>query len=77
MADITIYRWEYHFRASAVLGIVGAGGIGFELIAALRLTAYDQRIRESYHDLGLCCGAGKPGRRAAEPAEAVRLLQHM
>ena len=28
LADITIYRWEYHFRASAVLGIVGAGGIG-------------------------------------------------
>lgn len=42
MADITIYRWEYHFRASAVLGIVGAGGIGFELIAALRLLDYAQ-----------------------------------
>jgi phosphonate transport system permease protein len=42
LADITLYRWEYHFRASAVLGIVGAGGIGFELIAALRLMAYDQ-----------------------------------
>jgi len=42
LADITIYRWEYHFRASTVLGIVGAGGIGFELIAALRLLAYDQ-----------------------------------
>jgi hypothetical protein len=42
LADITIYRWEDHFRASTVLGIVGAGGIGFELIAALRLIAYDQ-----------------------------------
>jgi phosphonate transport system permease protein len=42
LADITIYRWEYHFRASAVLGIVGAGGIGFELMAALRLIRYDQ-----------------------------------
>lgn len=42
LADVTIYRWEYHFRASAVLGIVGAGGIGFELIAALRLLNYDQ-----------------------------------
>lgn len=41
-ADITIYRWEYHFRASAVLGIVGAGGIGFELMAALRLIKYDE-----------------------------------
>jgi phosphonate transport system permease protein len=42
LADITVYRWEYHFRASTVLGIVGAGGIGFELIAALRLLRYDQ-----------------------------------
>lgn len=42
LADITVYRWEYHFRASAVLGIVGAGGIGFELIAALRIIRYDQ-----------------------------------
>ena len=41
-ADITIYRWEYHFRASAVLGIVGAGGIGFELMGALRLIKYDE-----------------------------------
>ena len=42
LVDVTIYRWEYHFRASAVLGIVGAGGIGFELMAALRLIRYDQ-----------------------------------
>ncbi len=42
LADVTIYRWEYHFRASAVIGIVGAGGIGFELMAALRLIRYDQ-----------------------------------
>ncbi|MBI5256873.1 MAG: phosphonate ABC transporter, permease protein PhnE [Burkholderiales bacterium] len=42
LADITLYRWEYHFRASTVLGIVGAGGIGFELMAALRLIHYDQ-----------------------------------
>ncbi len=42
LADISIYRWEYHFRASAVLGIVGAGGIGFELMGALRLIKYDE-----------------------------------
>ena len=42
LADITIYRWEYNFRASTVLGIVGAGGIGFELIAALRILEYAQ-----------------------------------
>jgi hypothetical protein len=42
VADITVYRWDYHSCASTFLGIVGAGGIGFELIAALRLVSYDQ-----------------------------------
>ncbi|MDC7788446.1 phosphonate ABC transporter, permease protein PhnE [Rhodoplanes sp. TEM] len=42
LADTTIYRWEYNFRASTVLGAVGAGGIGFELIAALRVLDYAQ-----------------------------------
>ena len=42
LADTTIYRWEYNFRASTVLGAVGAGGIGFELIAALRFLEYAQ-----------------------------------
>lgn len=42
MADVSIYRWEYNFRASTVIGIVGAGGIGFELIAALRTLQYRQ-----------------------------------
>jgi phosphonate transport system permease protein len=42
LADSTIYRWEYNFRASSVLGAVGAGGIGFELIAALRVLEYAQ-----------------------------------
>jgi phosphonate transport system permease protein len=42
LADTTIYRREYNFRASTVLGAVGAGGIGFELIAALRVLEYAQ-----------------------------------
>lgn len=42
MADVTIYRWEYNFRASTVLGLVGAGGIGFELIGSLRLMQYQE-----------------------------------
>ena len=27
-ADVTMYRWEYNFRQSTVMGMVGAGGIG-------------------------------------------------
>ena len=42
MADVTVYRWEHNFRASVVVGVVGAGGIGFELIAALLTFQYDE-----------------------------------
>ena len=39
-ADVAVYRWEYNFRASTVMGMVGAGGIGFELMASLRIMNY-------------------------------------
>jgi phosphonate transport system permease protein len=42
MADTTVYRWEYNFRASTVMGAVGAGGIGTELMGSLRLMDYPQ-----------------------------------
>tara|TARA_A100000164_G_scaffold151179_1_gene134200 strand:- start:193 stop:990 length:798 start_codon:yes stop_codon:yes gene_type:complete len=42
MADVTFYRWEYNFRASMVVGAVGAGGIGLEIISALRIMDYAQ-----------------------------------
>jgi phosphonate transport system permease protein len=38
--DFTLYRWEYNFRASTVVGMIGAGGIGFQLIASLRIMQY-------------------------------------
>lgn len=41
-ADVTVYRWEYNFRASTVMGMVGAGGIGFELMASLRILHYTE-----------------------------------
>jgi phosphonate transport system permease protein len=40
MADVSIYRWEYNFRASTVMSMVGAGGIGFELMGSLRIMEY-------------------------------------
>ena len=42
LVDVTCYRWEYNFRASMVLGAVGAGGIGLEIISALRILQYQQ-----------------------------------
>lgn len=38
--SLSLFRWEMNFRASTILGIVGAGGIGFELQAAIRLFNY-------------------------------------
>ena len=38
--DYSLYRWEYNFRASTVVGFIGAGGVGFQIIAALRLIQY-------------------------------------
>ena len=42
IADVSIYRWEYNFRASTVMGMVGAGGIGFELMGSLRIMQYQE-----------------------------------
>jgi len=42
LADISIYRWEYNFRTSTVMGMVGAGGIGFELMRSLRIMQYQE-----------------------------------
>ena len=40
MADVAMYRWEFNFRASTVMGMVGCGGIGLELTSALNLMLY-------------------------------------
>lgn len=42
MMDTAIYRWEYNFRASTVMGAVGAGGIGTQLMGSLRIMDYPQ-----------------------------------
>jgi phosphonate transport system permease protein len=42
MLDTIFYRWEYNFRASTVMGMVGAGGIGFELMGSLRIMQYQE-----------------------------------
>lgn len=39
---LCLFRWEMNFRSSTVLGIVGAGGLGFELISSMRLFRYQE-----------------------------------
>lgn len=37
VGGITVYLWEFNVRASVILGIVGAGGIGYELVVSIKL----------------------------------------
>ena len=37
LVGITLYLWEFNVRSSVILGIVGAGGIGYELLVSLKL----------------------------------------
>ncbi|PZU93381.1 MAG: phosphonate ABC transporter, permease protein PhnE [Pseudanabaena sp.] len=38
----TLYMFEYNIRAASVLGVVGAGGIGFELVSYIRGFEYSK-----------------------------------
>ncbi|MBI3496237.1 MAG: phosphonate ABC transporter, permease protein PhnE [Proteobacteria bacterium] len=38
---VILYRFETNIRVSTVLGMVGAGGIGFELISSMKLFKYE------------------------------------
>ncbi len=42
--DVTLYRWEHNVRAATVLGVIGAGGIGLDLITAFHLFAYREAM---------------------------------
>jgi phosphonate transport system permease protein len=40
LADAAVYRFECNFRNSMMLGMVGAGGIGFEIYSAFTILKY-------------------------------------
>ena len=40
LVDVTAYRWEHNVRAATTLGLVGAGGLGLEIITAFHLFEY-------------------------------------
>jgi phosphonate transport system permease protein len=42
LLSYTLYRWEVNIRAAAILGVVGAGGIGREIHVAISLFHYHQ-----------------------------------
>jgi phosphonate transport system permease protein len=39
---ISVFRWDINIRESAILGLVGAGGIGAQLNASLNMLAWPQ-----------------------------------
>lgn len=41
---VILYRWEVNIRSATVLGMVGAGGIGFDLITSIRLFQYQEAL---------------------------------
>ncbi|HTV70856.1 MAG TPA: phosphonate ABC transporter, permease protein PhnE [Rhizobiaceae bacterium] len=53
LADVTIYRFEHNVRASTIIGMVGAGGLGLELISAMRLFEYREMSALLLITLGL------------------------
>jgi len=41
-AGISVYRWDINIREATVLGLVGAGGLGLELMAAVNTLAWSR-----------------------------------
>ena len=39
---VVLYRFEVNLRSATVLGMVGAGGLGFELVASIKLFQYQE-----------------------------------
>jgi len=52
----TLYRWEVNVRASAVLGVVGAGGLGRQLYVALSVFDHGKALTLVVAILGLVTG---------------------
>ena len=44
LVDVTLYRWEHNLRAATTLGIVGAGGLGLEIVTAFHLFEYREAL---------------------------------
>ena len=44
LVDVTLYRWEHNVRSATVLGVVGAGGLGLEIITAFHLFEYREAL---------------------------------
>ncbi len=44
MLSYTLYRWEVNIRAAAIVGVVGAGGLGKEIFTSISLFQYNRLL---------------------------------
>lgn len=44
LMDVSLYRWEHNVRAATLMGVIGAGGIGLEIMTAFQLFEYREAI---------------------------------
>ena len=44
LIDVAVYRWEHNLRAATTLGVVGAGGLGLEIVTAFHLFEYREAL---------------------------------
>jgi phosphonate transport system permease protein len=42
--DVSLYRWEHNVRAATLMGVIGAGGIGLEIMTAFQLFEYREAV---------------------------------
>lgn len=40
LVDVSVYRWEHNLRSATTVGMVGAGGLGLEIITAFQVFEY-------------------------------------
>ena len=58
LLSYTFYRFECSIRAAAVLGIIGAGGLGYEILLSLQSLRYEQ-LWTFFYALGAVDGSGR------------------
>ncbi|MET0386357.1 MAG: phosphonate ABC transporter, permease protein PhnE [Polyangiales bacterium] len=61
LVDVTFYRWEHNVRAATTLGMVGAGGLGLEIVTAFQLFEYREAAALISVLLGLVTSIGLLG----------------
>lgn len=44
MIDVSLYRWEHNVRSATLMGVIGAGGIGLEIMTAFQLFEYREAV---------------------------------